>query len=528
MPRNPHPGLSGRLRRATLGLASALALGLSTLAVSTAPVVADEPQPTAQATKEDGPSGAVITEQRNPDCAPGQRDLQRAGDRFAQGCIAGEDIAQLDDSDATLAAGETASENMQLLANLPKSGAFADYGAFNSDLAFQGDYAYAGNYNGFNVYDISTPTRPRLVTQVVCPGSQNDVSVSGNILVLSTDSSRSDDSCSSASQSATQKSSWEGVKVFDISNPERPRYAAAVETACGSHTHTLAPSNNGRVLWVYVSSYSPSSSYPDCQPPHDRISVVQIPTARPATANLVGTPVLFPDGGNPGDEDTRTTSGCHDITAYPSKDIAAGACMGDGILLDISERAEPVVTDTVQDNENFAFWHSATFNNAGTKVVFTDELGGGGAPTCNDTTGMQRGANGIYDIEAGELVFKSYYKMPRTQSNTENCVAHNGSLVPVPGRDIMVQAWYQGGISVFDFTDSSNPRELAWFDRGPLSETELLLGGSWSAYYYNGYVYSNDIQKGFDVLEITHPDVAPAKTHRYDVLNPQSQPSFNG
>ncbi|HET7327884.1 MAG TPA: hypothetical protein VFJ14_11445 [Nocardioidaceae bacterium] len=496
------------MRRFGLAATSALALGLTALMP---PVLAS------------GAPHQAAADRSDPKCVPNQQALQHANDRFDQACLPGQDIAQLDDRGAGLEPGETASHHMSLLANIPKQGAFADYGAFNSDLAFQGDYAYAGNYNGFNVYNIKKARKPELVTQVVCPGSQNDISVSGDILVLSTDSSRSDDSCDSTSQSAREKDSWEGIKVFDISNPASPEYVAAVETACGSHTHSLAPSHDGDNLYVYVSSYGPRSAYPDCQPPHDQISIVKIPTASPAEATLAATPVLFPDGGNP-----DGTSGCHDITAYPSKDIAAGACMGDGILMDISDREAPVVTEQVRDTENFAFWHSATFNNDGTKVVFTDELGGGGAPTCNPTVGDTRGADGIYNIVDGELVFQSYYKMPRTQSNTENCVAHNGSLIPVKGRDIMVQAWYQGGISVFDFTDSKHPREIAWFDRGPLSSDQLLLGGSWSAYYYNGYVYSNDIQQGLDVLAIRHPAVASAKGHKYDVLNPQSQPHYNG
>ncbi|HEX6246954.1 MAG TPA: hypothetical protein VFZ64_03715 [Nocardioidaceae bacterium] len=464
------------------------------------------------------------------DCPPGmQRALERAGDNFAEGCLPGQDIAQLDDSGADLAPGETASSpNMSLIANLPKQGAFAAEGAFNSDIAFQGGYAYAGNYEGFMVYDVRRPTQPRVVTQVRCPGAQNDISVHGDLLVLSVDSSRNDDSCASVFQSASNEASWEGVRVFDISDPAAPEYVAAVETDCGSHTHTLAPSKDGRDLYVYVSSYGPSSEFPDCQPPHDKISVVKVPVASPEAAELVGTPVLFPDGGNDGTQGSRATAGCHDITAYPAKDIAAGACMGDGILLDISDRANPVVTETVQDNENFAFWHSATFNNAGTKVVFTDELGGGGGPTCNPSVGPEKGANGIYDIVDGELVFQSYYKMPRPQANTENCVAHNGSLIPVKGKDIMVQAWYQGGVSVFDFTDSANPEEIAWFDRGPLSDERLVLGGSWSAYWYNGYIYSNDIQKGFDVFDLRDARVADAKKVRMDTFNPQSQPSYNG
>ncbi|PZR53084.1 hypothetical protein DNL40_08735 [Xylanimonas oleitrophica] len=426
-----------------------------------------------------------------------------------------------------LGAGEIASSpNIELVANIPKNGAFAPEGQYSSDLAFQGRYAFAGNYGGFTVYDVADPRAPEQVAQVVCPGSQNDVSVYGNLLVLSTDSSRSNDSCDNVAQSATIKDSWEGLKVFDISEPTSPRYVASVETLCGSHTHSLAPSKDGKSVYAYVSSYGPNAAYPDCQPPHDLISVVEIPLADPASAAVVSTPVLFPDGGNPGGNGSSTTSGCHDITTYPEKDVAAGACMGDGILLDISDRANPVVTEQVRDTENFAFWHSATFNNDGTKVVFTDELGGGGAPTCNSGIDPEKGADAIYDIVDGKLVFRSYFKIDREQSDLENCVAHNGSLIPVAGRDIMVQAWYQGGISVWEFTDSANPVELAWFDRGPLSDERLVMGGSWSAYWYNGAIISNDIQKGLDVLLMDDPAVAPATVVRQDEFNPQMQPSF--
>ena len=485
------------------------------LTLSTGPVAAhDDEQPSSRTSAE-------------PNCTEAQEErLDKAKDNFGQACESGMGLANMDDSAADLVAGEEAAEDMELLKNIPKQGAFAAETAYNSDLAFNGMYAYAGNYEGFMVYDLTNPADPQPLTQVVCPGAQNDVSVYGDVLVLSTDSSRNNNTCTNTSQSATVKESWEGLKVFDISNPAAPEYIAAVETPCGSHTHTLAPSKSGQNLWVYVSSYSPNATFPDCQPPHDLISVVKISMAKPETAKLVSTPVLFPEGGNPAGNYSRETSGCHDITAYPEKDIAAGACMGDGVLMDISDREHPVVTQTVRDTTNFAFWHSATFNNTGTKVVFTDELGGGGAATCNPTVGPDKGANGIYDIEGGQLMFKSYYKIPRTNSNTENCVAHNGSLIPVAGKDIMVQAWYQGGISVFDFTDSANPTEIAWFDRGPVSDTRLVLGGSWSAYYYNGYVYSNDIQRGFDVLKVTDP--AAQSDVRMDRLNPQSQPSFNG
>ncbi|WP_246631885.1 LVIVD repeat-containing protein [Pseudonocardia nigra] len=424
------------------------------------------------------------------------------------------------------------SKNMRQIANIPKQPPFEGVNSFGTDIAFQGDLAYVGNYDGFVVYDIANPRQPEIVSQVLCPGSQNDVSIAGDLLFLSTDSRRSDNTCTST---ATEDpvNYWEGIKVFDVSDPASPQYVTAVETDCGSHTHTLVPAKDR--VYLYVSSYSPSPQLADCQPPHDKISIVEVPLSDPASAHVAAEPVLFPDGGNPGsgtETGIRATTGCHDITVYPSKGLAAGACMGDGVLMDISDPLAPRVIERVQDDENFAFWHSATFNNDGTKVVFTDELGGGGAPTCNPAIGPTRGADGIYDIvgkgDDRSLEFRSYFKIPRAQADTENCVAHNGSLIPVKGRDIMVQAWYQGGVSVWDFTDSANPVEIGYWERGPLSAEELVLGGSWSAYWYNGHIYSSDIQKGLDVLEIRDPLVAGADRVKFDELNVQTQPSYRG
>jgi hypothetical protein len=419
------------------------------------------------------------------------------------------------------------SDNITHVANVPK----ASLQATNSDIAFQGDYAFAGNYNGFVVYDISEPEQPSIVTEVLCPGSQNDISVYGDLLFLSVDSSRSDDSCSSTTLPATEKEAWEGIRVFDISDLTAPAYVAAVETPCGSHTHTLVPDRRGKWgkdVYVYVSSYFPRDTFPDCQPPHDGISVVKVPLKAPERAALSSFEVLFPDGGYPGTPGTAT-SGCHDITAYPELRVAAGACMGDGILLDISRPAQPKVIDRVQDSENFAFWHSATFSNDGRKVVFTDELGGGGGATCNEAIGPDRGANGIYHIKGkgkkSSLHFQSYFKIPRHQADTENCVAHNGSLIPVKGHDIMVQSWYQGGVSVWDFTRSDRPHEIGYFERGPVNDQQLSFGGTWSAYYYNGYIYSND-QKGLDVLRIDDPRTDSARGVTLDRLNTQTQQSY--
>ncbi|MFB9908342.1 LVIVD repeat-containing protein [Allokutzneria oryzae] len=432
----------------------------------------------------------------------------------------------------------SSSRNIRQIANIPKQAPFNTEAALGTDIAFTGKYAVVGNYDGFIIYDISRPEKPKIVSQVLCPGSQNDVSVSGDLLFLSTDSSRSDNSCNSTPKPATEKDAWEGIKVFDIKDKANPRYVSAVETKCGSHTNTLVPDKRRQNVYIYVSSYSPNATFPDCQPPHDLISIVKVPVKNPAAATLVAEPVLFPDGGNTGIPGSfpanyvTATSGCHDITAYPEKDLAAGACMGEGVLFDISDREKPRVINTVKDDKNFAFWHSATFNNDGTKVVFTDELGGGGAPACTAAIGSVRGANGVYDItgrgDKRKLEFRSYYKIPRVQAETENCVAHNGSLIPVFGRDIMVQAWYQGGVSVWDFTNSSRPVEIAYWERGPYNASKLVTGGSWSAYYYNGHIYSSDIQKGLDVLELNDWRTFSAQFVRMREFNPQSQGRYLG
>ncbi|MEO3927176.1 hypothetical protein ABGB07_25395 [Micromonosporaceae bacterium B7E4] len=425
----------------------------------------------------------------------------------------------------------SSSPNLRQIANVPKQGTFATEGALDSDLAFQGRYVFAGNYEGFVIYDVKNPARPSIVSQVQCSGSQNDISVYGDLLFLSTDDPRSDDSCASTSVPRSE-TVWEGIKIFDIKDKRNPRYIKAVKTACGSHTHTLVPSKDKKSVYLYVASYGPSDTYAGCATPHDSISIVKVPVKKPTQAAVVAVPNLFPDGGNPGSNGSSTTSGCHDITVYPSKDLAAGACMGDGILLNIANREAPRVINRVRDTVNFSFWHSATFNNSGTKVVFTDELGGGSGATCVETVAPTRGANAIYDIagrgDSRNLVFKSYYKIPRLNTTLENCVAHNGSLIPVLGRDIMVQAWYQGGVSVFDFTDSARPVEIAYWERGPLSTDRRIIGGSWSAYWYNGHIYSNDIQKGLDVLELRDWRIWTAHLTKFKELNVQSQPSFLG
>ncbi|MEV0595968.1 LVIVD repeat-containing protein [Nonomuraea cavernae] len=403
------------------------------------------------------------------------------------------------------------SDNVKLVANVPRTAPLDKEMDWNTDLAFQGDYAFVGNFGGFSIYDISDPTAPKTVSQVACPAQQNDISVHGNLLILSVDQPRSGESCDSDDKTRT----WEGLRIFDISDKKNPQYVSAVATDCGSHTHTMVP--QGETLYVYVSSPGPEPDSTTCPEPHQVIQVVKIPTDDPKSAAIVSKPNIFPDR-------QLGAGGCHDITAYPEKKLAAAACFGDGVLLDISDPVDPKVLQQIRDEANFQIWHSATFNNDATKVIFGDELGGGSLPTCDSKTPQTKGANAIYDIVDGKLERRGYFKMPRQQQRNENCVAHNGSLIPVPGKDIMVQSWYQGGVSIWDFTDSSAPKEIGYFERGPFEEDGVA--GSWSAYYYNGYIYSADIRKGLDVISIDDPLTDPAKKVTMKDFNVQTQQSY--
>ena len=457
----------------------------------------------------------------------------------------------------------SAASNMRLITSLPKPEGFVnpesigDILLANSDMAFRGTTLFLGNFNGFNIYDISDPSSPRLRKSVICPGGQGDLSVYGNLLFMSVEMPNGRIDCGTTGD-FTQEASRDrflGVRIFDISDLDNPRQVAAVQTCRGSHTHTLVTDPDDREnVYIYVSGTStvrPAEELAGCsgRPPEEdpntayfRIEVIRVPLNAPQNATIVNAPRIFADaqtgdiaglwrGGahGPGSQETAVTDQCHDITAYPEIGLAAGACSGNGILLDISDAANPRRIEEVSD-PNFAYWHSATFNNDADKVIYTDEWGGGVAARCRATDRHEWGANAIFTLADGELTHRSYYKLPAPQTETENCVAHNGSLVPVPGRDIMVQAWYQGGISVFDFTDPENPVEIAFFDRGPLSNDELLLGGHWSAYWYNGAIYASEIARGLDVLELlpsehlTQNEIDAARLVRFETFNPQTQP----
>ena len=462
-----------------------------------------------------------------------------------------------------------AADGMELLAHRDKPPGFfnpdnaGDFGFVNSDLAFQGDYAFVGGFNGFQVWNIANPAAPTLRAAVVCPGGQGDVSVYGNLLFMSVEETRAKVDCT-LTPAADATTRFRGVRIFDISNLDAPRQVAAVQTCRGSHTHTLVTSRRDRNnVYIYVQGTAgvrPAAELAGCVETPEaeresetpkpenasrwRIEVIRVPLANPASAAVVTEPRLFSDGTRiNGLQNTPTspnhpsggawgprpfTDACHDITVYPKRDIAAGACEGNGLLIDISDPANPKRIDAVADPV-FAYWHGATFSNDGKTVVFTDEWGGGTQPRCRATDQLNWGANAVYDIVRGKLQFRSYFKIPPAQTAQENCVSHLPSLVPVPGRDILVQAWYQGGASLMDFTDSRNPVEIGYWDRGPISATNLVLGGFWSNYWYNGAAYGSEIARGFDSFGLTPTadlsanEIAAAREVQVGRLNVQHQ-----
>jgi len=401
----------------------------------------------------------------------------------------------------------------------------------NSDLAFSGNHVVMGNFNGFNTYDIENTRRPRLIASIVCPGGQGDVSVYGHLLFMSVEQTRGRLDCGTQGVVDTaSKERFRGIRIFDITDLKKPKQIAAIQTCRGSHTHTLVTDAKDKAnIYVYgqgTGAVRPGEELADCsggdptENPNTAlfsIDIIKVPLAAPEKAAIVNRPRIFADaGGNiaglwtggdhgPGTQRTSVTNQCHDITVFPEVGLAAGACSGNGILLDISDPVHPKRLDAVGD-DNFAYWHSATFNNDGTKVIFTDEWGGGTRPRCRASDLQTWGADAIFDIVDGKMKFGGYFKMPAAQTDSENCVAHNGSLIPVPGRDIMVQGWYQGGLSVFDFTDSTKPVEIAFFDRGPIDPVKLVTGGFWSTYWYNGHIYGAEIMRGIDIFRLKPSD----------------------
>lgn len=447
---------------------------------------------------------------------------------------------------------------------------FAGLAFANSDLAFQGNHLFLGNFYGINIFDISDPSNAKLVTSMLCPGGQGDVSVYKNLMFMSVEMPNGRLDCGTqgfapnpppaAGQQpglpTANKDRFRGVRIFDISDIRNPKQVGAVQTCRGSHTHTLVvPQNDKDNVYIYVSGTSfvrQSEELAGCSegdPNKDKnisrysIDIIKVPIATPQNSKVISSPRIFGDektgainalndgGSHAGEGRVEETDQCHDITVYSHLGLAAGACSGNGILLDIKDPANPKRIDAVND-KNYAYWHSASFSNDGKKVVFTDEWGGGMGARCRATDPNVWGANAIFNVKDGKMTFANYYKLPAAQGDSENCVAHNGSLIPVPGRDLKIQAWYQGGISIMDFTDAANPMEIAYFDRGPIDAKMIVMGGSWSAYWYNGKIYSSEIARGLDIFELTptanmtQNEIDAAKTVQFTELNVQNQQHF--
>lgn len=494
---------------------------------------------------------AVVPPREDEDSEDGAEVAQAEADLVE---VAADDVVAVEAGDPDADTPEVAEgerEEEESLTQFAERSPLLDFA--NTDIAFFDDIMVAGNYHGFNIYRLGEDGAPSLLSSVVCPGGQGDVSVVGDILVMSVEQTRGRVDCGlQGVEGDVSEERFRGLRVFDISDLSAPRQVGQVQTCRGSHTHSIVDVNDTRII-VYNSGTSRIREQEELSrcidnPSDSRtalfsIDVIEIPLADPSRSRIISSPRVFADpetgeiaglwqGGDSGDGTQRTarTDQCHDITVFPALNLAAGACSGNGILMDISDPMNPVRMDAVFD-DGFAYWHSATFNNDGTKVIFTDEWGGGGRPRCKASDPVTWGANAIYDIVDGKLEFRSHYKMPGPQTEWENCVAHNGSIVPVPGRDIFVQSWYQGGISLMDFTDSSNPVEIAFFDRGPINDEQMVVGGYWSSYWYNGRIYGSEITRGVDVFALepseflTAEEIAAAEAASYanTRFNPQTQ-----
>jgi len=482
---------------------------------------------------------------------------------------------------------DTVSKNMRLVSFTPKPAAFDTARGLtfiNSDLAFGGNYVYQGNFSGFTIWDVSNPAKPKLVSATSCVTSQGDPSIYGNLLFLSAEGGGNRNDCAKGGVQ-DPKDHMAGVRIYDVSDPAKPRLVKNVQTCKGSHTHTIVPSKKDKdIIYIYVSGSQgarPETEMPGCKDGTDpadesnslfRLDVIKVSLKNPEKAEVVTGARIFtgldpaPRAASrpaqqrpraPGDTTTRPAPppptgprNCHDVTAYPAANLLAGACGSYGLLVDISNPEKPVRLDAKSDT-NFSLWHTAVFSNDGKKVVFTDEWGGGTSPMCQANSMMEMGGNTVLTIDKSKKYKQhSYFKIPSAQTAEENCVSHNGGLIPVPGRDIMVQGWYQGGVSVMDFTNADKPEELAYFDRGPIDPApgadvpapaapaaggrgnRGTIGGSWGAYYWNGMIYSSELDRGFDIMELTPSDqlskneIEAAKLVRFTQYNPQSQPKI--
>ncbi len=493
----------------------------------------------------------------------------------------------------------TAASNMRLVSFSPKPAQFDTVRGLtfiNSDLAFGTHYVYQANFAGLTVWDVIDPAKPVVASVLECITSQGDPSIWGHLLFMSAEGAGNRNDCGKGGVQ-DPKDHMAGVRIFDVSNPRAPKLIKNVQTCKGSHTHTIVPSpTDPNIIYIYVSGQQaarPATELAGCKNGTDpadptnslyQLDIIKVPVDHPENAKVIPGARIFtgleatpdcvrfcapetPRGargrGGRGGADAATGAAipertgprnCHDVTAYPALHLLSASCSTHAILVDITNPEKPFRIDAVTDTNNFQGRHTAAFSNDGTKVIQTDEWGGGTGPMCQAGSMIELGGNTIYTLDAKKKQSqRGYFKLPAAQSAEENCVSHNGGLIPVPGRDLYVQGWYQGGVDVMDFTDPDHPFEIAYFDRGSIdppagadvpvgamggrqpadfTRSRNTIGGSWGAYYWNGMIYSSELDRGFDVYELTPSEhlsaneIAAAKLVTLTQYNPQSQPRF--
>ncbi|MBL0940374.1 MAG: hypothetical protein IBJ03_15875 [Gemmatimonadaceae bacterium] len=482
---------------------------------------------------------------------------------------------------------EIAISNMRHVSFSPKPAAFDTARGLtfiNSDLAFGTHYVYQANFAGFTIWDIKDPAKPVVMAAVRCTTSQGDPTIYGHLLFLSAEGAGNRKDCGDGGVK-DPKDHMAGIRIFDVSNPREPKLVKNVETCKGSHTHTLVPSPTDKnIIYLYVSGQQGArseASMPGCKNGNDpkdptnslyQLDIVKVYLNAPEKSVVIPGARIFNDLGGAGEcaryclppnpnRGTRPQPAenmpegprnCHDVTAYPEMNMLLASCSTHSILVDIKNPEKPFRINAMMDTNNFQGRHTAAFSNDAKKLIQTEEWGGGTGPMCQASSMQQLGGNTIISLDAQKRqTQRAYFKLPSAQAAEENCVAHNGGIIPVPGRDLYVQGWYQGGVNIMDFTDADNAFEIGYFDRGSINPPRPVdvpaaaaaaaagvrgggntIGGSWGAYYWNGLIFSSELDRGMDILELTPSpqlsanEIAAAKLVRYEQFNPQSQPKY--
>jgi len=488
-----------------------------------------------------------------------------------------------------------AAKDMRLVSFSPKPAQFDTVRGLtfvNSDLAFGTHFVYQANFAGFTIWDITDPAKPTIASVVQCITSQGDPSIVGNLLFISAEGAGNRNDCG-AGGVQDPKDHMAGVRIFDVTNPKAPKLVKNVQTCKGSHTHTIVPSpTDPNILYIYVSGQQaarPETELAGCKNGTDpadptnslfQLDIIKVALNHPEQAKVIPGARIFTglDGGGqckqfcapadarraaaaagrgaPPAADPAMPTGprnCHDVTAYPALHLLAAACSTHSILVDISNPEKPFRIDALSDTNNYQGRHTAAFSNDGKKLIQTDEWGGGTGPMCQASSMIELGGNTIISLDAKKKQAQhAYFKLPSAQSAEENCVSHNGGIIPVPGRDLYVQGWYQGGVDVMDFTDQDKAFEIAYYDRGSIDPPAAVdvpaaagaaqaagtrprsntIGGSWGAYYWNGLIFSSELDRGMDIYELTPSaqlsanEIAAAKLVVFTEYNPQSQPKM--